>query len=287
LFEPQSLAFVSEHVPFEKRGTAIGILELAWALAWIIGTPLFGFFVDYGRWWMTFVVAGVAAIVSAAFVLRYSGMGSLTLKAPAGPTSRDVRAVLTHPLALRMLGYGMLISMPAQLLGLIYGPWMRETFTLTPTVLGVLSIVIGAADLLAELATIVLVDRLGKRRALLVSTALYAASIVFFWLGTSSLLMALIGLFLIFFTFEFALVTSLAVQTEILPNARTTMNGAVAASHNLSRMLASFIAVPIFAGGGLAWVALLGTLLVVLAVAVGWALGRNRDTQARPITASV
>ena len=41
LFDPQVQAFLGEHVPYRRRGTAIGIVELSWAVAWAIGVPMF------------------------------------------------------------------------------------------------------------------------------------------------------------------------------------------------------------------------------------------------------
>lgn len=278
LFEPQSLAFISESVPVEKRGTAVGIVELAWALSWIIGTPLFGFFVDYGRWWMMFIVTGIAALIFAALVLRYTGMqGRMpNTSRQSGMSLSSARAVLSSPRALRMLLYGILISFPAQLTTLIYGPYMQQLFSLTPTMLGIISIVIGVADLLAEIATIALVDRFGQRRSLLIGTAAYAGSLLFFWLSAGNLVLMLAGLFLIFFTFEYALVTSLAVQTELVPQARATMAGFVSGTHNLARILAALLALPLFVGGTLAVPMWVGFMLIVLAVLVGWTLVSKR-----------
>jgi predicted MFS family arabinose efflux permease len=281
LFEPQSLAFISEHVPFERRGAAIGFVELAWALSWIIGAPLFGFFVDYGRWWMTFVACGVAALVAATLVLRSSGMGAQTARSAAvgSPLALGgIAAVFRSGAALRMLAFGALLAMPVQITNLVYGPWLQSTFTLTSTWLGIVSIVIGVADLLAELATIAVVDRLGKRASLLISTALYAASFGVFLLGAhnQSLGITLFGLFLIFFNFEFALVTSLATQSEIMPSARTTMNGFAAGSRSLGRIIAALVALPLFVSGGLDLAIFAGTALTLLALAVGWTLGRVR-----------
>jgi predicted MFS family arabinose efflux permease len=153
---------------------------------------------------------------------------------------------------------------------------MREAFALTATVLGVMSIVVGLADLLAELATIVVVDRLGKRASLLISTALYVASFALFWLGSGNLVATLVGLFLIFFTFEFALVTSLAVQSELIPDQRATMAGSLSAAHNLARMLASLWALPLFIGGGLGAVVFACAALVAGSLLFVRKLGSDR-----------
>jgi len=269
LFEPQTLAFLSEIVPFERRGMAVGLIELSWALSWIIGAPLMGWFVDMGRWWLLFTVMGVAVAI---FTLNFLRMLHAHPNGRSTQTSRftfdGMRAVLHSVPARRMLLYSVLISAPAQMTTLVYGPWMQAQFTLTPTLLGITSIVIGVADLAAELASAVFIDRLGKRTSLNISTALYAASLVVFWLLAGNFVGALVGLFLVFFFFEFALVTSLAVHTEIVPSARATMAGFVAGSQSVSRMLTSLAALPLFLAGQLAAPMLLGAGLILVATIV-------------------
>lgn len=270
VFEPQTLAFLSEIVPFERRGMAIGLTELSWALSWIIGAPLMGWFVDLGRWWLLFVVMGAAVAVFTVSFLRMMNAHPNGRQTHTSVFTLDgVRAVLRSGSARRMLLYSVLISAPAQLTTLIYGPWMQEQFALTPTLLGITSVVIGIADLFAELASAVFIDRLGKRTSLNVSTALYGASLIAFWLLAGNFVGALVGLFLVFFFFEFALVTSLAVHTEMVPSARATMAGFVAGSHSVSRMLASLTALPLFLAGQLATPMLISAGLILAATVVG------------------
>lgn len=276
LFEPQTLAFLSEVVPFERRAAAVGLVELSWALAWIIGVPLMGWFVDLGRWWLLFVVMGVAAAVFTVIFLRMLRDHPGAVRSSSSGVSLDgVRAVFRSAPARRMLFYSMLISAPAQMTTLVYGEWMQQQFTLTPTMLGMASIVIGVADLLAELATALFVDRLGKRASLNVSTAAYAASLAAFWLMAGDFVGALVGLFLVFFFFEFALVTSLAVHSEMVPSARATMAGFVAASHSVSRMAASLAALPLFFAGSLGAPMLLGVGLIGAATVTATGLMRR------------
>jgi MFS transporter, DHA1 family, inner membrane transport protein len=275
LFEPQSLAFVSENVPVEKRGVAIGLVELAWALSWIIGTPLLGYLIEYSHWWMIFVLMAGAALICTVAVLKFAGMRDAPGASVQGRFSlAGIRAVLGSPVALRMLVYGFLIALPAQITGLIYGPYVQQQFTLSPVQLGIASTVIGLADLLAELATVAFVDRIGQRRALLGSCALYAASLVLFVALATSFAGVLLALFFVFFFFEFTLVTSLAVQSELLPRDRATMGGFTASVHGFARIIGSLSGLALLGWGGIALPMVFGALAIVLALVAGWQLGR-------------
>jgi predicted MFS family arabinose efflux permease len=265
LFTPQVQAFIGDVVPYEKRGTAIGIVELSWALSFIIGAPLFGFMVARVAWWAPFVLMGIVAFVGLLLTLRYAITKNTAL---IGATEQldgsAARAVLRHRPAILFLVFGALISFAHQLMILSYAPYMIQTFGMTPVQLGLASIVLGVADVIAELLTIALVDRVGKRRAVLVSTALYIVSLglVIVWAGALAPLLA--GLFLVSLTFEFALVASLPVASELVPPARATMMGFVTFVHSFGRIIASLIALPLFALGQITLVMAVALIAVVL-----------------------
>jgi predicted MFS family arabinose efflux permease len=60
---------------------------------------------------------------------------------------------------------------------------------------------------------------------------------------------ALFGLFLFYLTFEFALVSSVPLMTEVLPSARATVMAFTTASVSLGRALGALIASPLYLYG--------------------------------------
>jgi predicted MFS family arabinose efflux permease len=68
------------------------------------------------------------------------------------------------------------------------------------------------------------------------------------WLGEAQV-GAMIGLFLFYFTFEFTLVGSIPIMTEILPGARATMMAAYIASMSLGRAAGAGLALPLYHWG--------------------------------------
>jgi MFS family permease len=122
------------------------------------------------------------------------------------------------------------------------------------------------------------VDRVGKRRSVLISCAFFAASFLVVIALSHALAPMMAGLFLVFLTFEFALVASLAVATEVTPDARATMSGFVVATHSFGRIathsfrriVASLIALPLFSAGQLSLVMLVASAFTALAVIMFW-----------------
>jgi len=272
LFTPQTQAFVGEAVLYERRGAAIGFVELSWALGWIIGVPMFGFLIERATWWAPFIAFGLVGLTGLWLVLQLALVRRASPR-PAAARLRDagnLRRVWTTPGAVLLLLFGLLISFSSQLATLTYAPWLVAKFALGPAQLGLVSVVLGIADIVAEVATIVLVDRIGKRRSVLGATVLYAASFVLVVALGWGVAPAMAGLFLLFLTFEYALVASLAVASETVPEARTAMGSFVIATHSVGRIAASLIALPLFELGGLGGSMGVGAIFTALAVVAFW-----------------
>lgn len=268
LFTPQVQAFIGDHVPYERRGTAIGFVELSWALGWIVGVPVFGFLIERASWWAPFTAFGLVGLIGLALVLRYAMARDATTPAPAKSRLdlESVRRVWTTPAAVLVLAFGLLISFSSQLATLTYAPWLTAQFGLTPAQLGLVSIAFGIADVVAEIGVIALVDRIGKRRSVLGATLLYAASFGLVIAFSEQLGALVAALFCVFLTFEYALVASLAVASEATPGARAAMGGFVVATHSLGRIIASLIALPLFGLAGLGGVMTVAAIVTALAV---------------------
>jgi predicted MFS family arabinose efflux permease len=88
-----------------------------------------------------------------------------------------------------------------------------------------------------------------------------------------SLPLALAGLFLVFLTFEFTIVTSLSLFTEVVPEARATMMSSYEAASGLGRVLGALLGGAIWLAGGLPIIGFVsaGASLVALLILV-WGL---------------
>jgi predicted MFS family arabinose efflux permease len=112
---------------------------------------------------------------------------------------------------------------------------MEDSFGLKVAALGVASAIIGFSELGAESLSAGLVDRLGKERSVAIGLSLNAlVALALPWLGRS-LLGAEVGLGLFFLSFEFAIVCSLPMLSEVLPSARATLMGMNLAAFALGR----------------------------------------------------
>ena len=62
-YDPAVLAYVGDAVPYARRGRVLGLLELSWALSWLIGVPAAGFLIAAAGWQAPFwIIAGLGVI---------------------------------------------------------------------------------------------------------------------------------------------------------------------------------------------------------------------------------
>ena len=88
-----------------------------------------------------------------------------------------------------------------------------------------------------------------------------------------TLAMALIGLFIIFLTFEFTIVTSLSLFTELVPASRATMLASFLAAAGIGRVVGALIGGPIWLPGGISATAMVSAAVSGLAlVSLVWGL---------------
>jgi predicted MFS family arabinose efflux permease len=262
VFIPSMQAFLGDRVPYERRGLVLALTEFGWSLAFILCVPAIGFLIARNGWQSPFIWLaglGVVSLVALYWLLP----SDRPQPGQANPLWRNLRAVFTYKPALAGLSVGLCLAGGNELINLIFGVWLEDTFQVKIAALAAASVVIGVSELGGEGLVTAFVDRLGKRRSVgigLISNA--AAALVLLWLGRS-LTGAMIGLFFIYLTFEFTIVSSLPLMTEVFPAARATFMAMFFASTALGRSLGS-LAAPRLYTFGRSWETVPSLLIIIL-----------------------
>jgi len=271
LYDPSMQAYIGDRVQYTRRGLAIAITELSWSGAFLLGIPLLGWLIARADTWRApFVPLALAGLGASILVWRLLPADEpLAVRRPS--LAQGARTVLAHPTALAGLGLSMLMNLSNETIGIVYGAWMEDAFGLQVAALGAASAVIGLAELGGEGLVAGVVDRVGKRRAVAAGLALNAGACLLLPALAFRVEGALVGLFVFYITFEFAVVSLIPIMTELLPGARATLMAGNVAFFALGRMLGALIGPPLFAYGLLAngIVAAAGNLLA-LALLVGF-----------------
>ena len=281
LYDPALHAYVGERVPYERRGLVIGMIEFSWAGSSLVGIPLAGLFIEWLGWQSPFLILGGlglvgTAILAALIPVEFSRQSKPTASTGFMEAWRELRR---EPAALSAVAFGFLATLANDNLFVIYGVWLEDTFALSVALLGAATIVIGVAELIGEILTASIADRLGLKRAVIIGLALTTLSYLLLPSSAQNLPLALTSLFAIFLIFEFTIVTSISLFTEVVPAARATLLSACVAASGLGRFVGALIGGPIWLTGGLIATSIVSAAISGLALAcLLWGLRSWRNS---------
>ncbi|MDQ7029318.1 MAG: MFS transporter [Ardenticatenia bacterium] len=223
LADPAVHAYIGDTVAFERRGRAVGMVELAWSTSWLVGVPISGVLIERYGWWAPWGALIFIALGCVPLVRRGLPSPERRRVADRKPAWTLVRHVVRCPNARAVLGVTAFFAMSIEVPFIVYGAWLERTFALSLTGLGIVSVALGVAEALAELSTVVITDRVGKRRSVLSGLVGLAISLgVLPVLSSWGLGATLAGLSLMMFSFEFGIVSLIPLISESVPTARAT-----------------------------------------------------------------
>ncbi len=253
IFDPAVQAWVGNRVPYRRRALVMGIMETSWSASTLIGIPLVAILMDRYGWQSPFLVMGGLGCIGAValfFIIPDEPEPASQKISPVEYLGAYSRLIANKP-ALGALGYVFFISAANDNLFVVYGAWLEKSFGLGIVALGLGTSLIGVAELLGEGLTAAVSDRFGLKRALIAGLSLSVLSYVALPFLDTSLTAALTGLAILFFIFEFTMVTSLTLCTEILPGFRATMMSGFLATAGIGRVLGALMGGAVWQAGGI------------------------------------
>jgi predicted MFS family arabinose efflux permease len=252
IYDPSVHAYLGDTVPYAQRGRAVGLVELSWSSAWLIGVPVAGFLGERYGWQAPWAVLAGLGFLSLALTHLGLPLSRHPVQQTAGLSVlalllRQWRELLAQRRIVALLLTSLLLTAAQEIPFIVYGAWLETSFGLSLTTLGLASITVGLAEATAEVGTTVLTDRLGKRRSVLAGLlGMITGLLLLPGLARLGLVGALAGLVLVMLTFEFAIVSLIPLATELAPQARASLLSLNLTAFSLGRMLGAV-------AGGLLW----------------------------------
>lgn len=232
-------AYIGDQIPYPVRGRASAAVELGWSLAFVIGIPLMAVNMAHRGWSAPFLWLGIGGLLASALI----GL-VLQRTPPISGTWQQLREGLRKiliPSPLLGLLLAALMTLANQLINIVFGIWMEQSFGFTIEELGASSIVIGVAGLVGVACAILFTDKLGKRRAIglgLLMNSLVCLSLPF--LGRQSW-GALAALFFFYLSFEFSLTSLFPLMTALSSQARGVYMAAMLAAFSLGDAIGALL----------------------------------------------
>ncbi|ACN17990.1 putative major facilitator transport protein (MFS superfamily) [Desulforapulum autotrophicum HRM2] len=249
IFDPAIQAYVSKRVSYKRRGMVVGILEISWSVATLLGIPGIGILINYFGWRSPFFALAGGAVISLALILNYvkddfkQGSGAAKTKAHF---LEGVRHLLKIKRARGAIGVGFCMGFANDNLFVIYGAWLESAFDLSVVALGMGTGVIGVAELMGSSFTAAFSDRIGIKLSVAWGITFCSVAYLLIPLAGGSLTFALAALFVVFLFYEQSIVAFISLCTELVPGSRATMISLLLASSGLGRVMGAF-------SGGLVW----------------------------------
>jgi predicted MFS family arabinose efflux permease len=229
-FVPNLFAYLSAQLPYSQRSRALGLLEMAWAVAGIVGVFMVGWAMDRWGWRVPLLVLAALLLLSSVAMRSFPKTkrdrtveGKRTAvswrKRVAdfvylGENGRSAWAVIT---ATTLIMFGAFHLFGA------YGQWLFVEYGLEARQLGTVALLMGVAALCASSSISLFGDRIGKRRGLWLGSLLAIGAFWLLPLLNMGLVVLVAGLFVAHFLFEFAVVNAMILATEQAPAQRGKM----------------------------------------------------------------
>jgi predicted MFS family arabinose efflux permease len=265
LFDPSMQAYLGDRIAYAQRGLALAITEVGWSLAFLLGIPLMSWLIARFGWQAPFPTLFFAAVLMfLTITLLISDHDPH--HHPADHPWAYFGHVLRDPPTLAAISIALWASAANELVNLIFGVWLEDTFQMQILALGAASAVIGLSELSGEGLVALVTDRIGKPRALqlgLIGNVL--ASLALPWLGRTPG-GALTGLFLFYITFEYVMVSHVPLMTEMRPNARATTMAFNLSGHSIGRALGAFLSAWMYMRWGFQTITLIAALFNLFAL---------------------
>ncbi len=268
IFDPAVQAWVGQRVPIHRRGLVIGIMEMSWSGSTLVGIPLTALIIHKFGWQWPFLIMGCFGFIGslALYFIIPKDKAKPCVRVSENRISTAFFTLLKKRPAMGALGYAFFSSAANDNLFVIYGAWLETSFGLGVVALGIGTIAIGAAELFGEASSAAISDRMGLKQAVIAGLCCSTLSYGLLPFFSSSLPLALSGLFFLFIFFEFTLVTSLSLCTEILPEYRATMMSGFFAAAGAGRVVGALLGGHIWAWGGIAATGIVSSLISIFGI---------------------
>lgn len=270
-FDIGTNSWVSDHVPYERRGKVIGITEMSWSTALLLGVPILLGVSALTNWRGGFLAgAGFAVVCGLVFVARFPKEPPVMIELSASSGSPIDRSAIPTIVAVALL-------MAASQSGFVtFGSWLHDRFGFGDGALAGIAFLLGLGELAASFSTTRFTDRWGKRRSVRRGAGLMIPTAVLLAVGLSAHLGSGIPMLMLFFLgFEFAIVSSISLTSNLVPGRPSAGIGIGIAAGTFGRAIAAIPATRLYDAHGFGASMILAACCAAACVAV---LGLGHDS---------
>ena len=290
-------SWIADHVAYDRRSRVVGLTETSWALGLLVGVSVMGLVTAAAGWRAGYLTGAVAVITLAVVVRRClpddpddpgstglgdpddpdstglgivpSGTGPGTL---AVPVARPHRAAPTGA-AVGLEGWivvaGAVGLMGAsQSLFVTFGSWLEDNFAFSAAGIAVVVFGIGLGELLASITSARRTDAWGKEWSVAMGALMMVPASAGLALWNDHLAVGLAFLAVAIAGFEFAIVSALAIGSQLVAGSPARGLALMIGGGTLGRAVAAVIATHAYDRYGIGWPAVMCAVGAAIAAAL-------------------
>jgi DHA1 family inner membrane transport protein len=215
-------AWIAEHVPFERRGRVVGLVETAWALGLLVGVSTLGLVTALTSWrWAYATGAVVATAIAVVSWRRIDGSATLPSRSPepvatAGPPLTTGVVRMSRAGWCAVLGVVGLVC-ASESLFVTFGAWLKDDFDVNDAVLAGATFGLGAMELGASSLSSLRTDRWGKERSVIGGALVMMIAAAGLLTLQDWALPGMVAVALFIGCFEFSIVSAIPIAGDLVP----------------------------------------------------------------------
>lgn len=274
-FVPAQQAYISDMVPFERRGRALASIDVAFAFSGMAIMPLVGWVIETWGWRVPFMILSALSVISAIVIW-------FRLPAVEERSTSDVGAlasiwqVFKRKNVIAAVVVSMFYFISVGIFMTFWSIWLSSDYDFDAVALGLVATSIGAAELTGAVLAGLFIDRIGKRRGSMIAIILAAVLFLLIPLTAGNLVWIRVVLVLGGILVEFGIISLFPLYGEQAPDARATVFSLVALGNGIGLGLGPPLTVSLWKWQGLGAVTIIGSVSFLLALIGVWLFLNDR-----------
>ena len=206
--------------------------------------PVSGFLIAATSWRAPFVLISVMAV--AGTIAIFAGIDD---DRPPHRTKKPLKMIAPR---VTMLALTFLFSVAAEIVFIVYGQWLEDSFGLSVAAIGLFTIVVVVAEMIGEGLVTWFGDRIGPHRMILLGLLVSIAAYLALGIVGGSIALAIVVVIAWLLSFEVTIVATIPLVSELATESRDRLLSLLAVLFCLGRVVGALIAQPIYSAGGIA-----------------------------------
>jgi DHA1 family multidrug resistance protein-like MFS transporter len=171
-FMPTRMAIIAENTDPGNRASLFGVMNLAWPISGIVGPIAGGYLVEHLGWSSVFIIAGAISLIA-----LFPALKIIESKKEVDilPETRDESSIFNRnylPTMLTLFTYQVLVTTSMAGINMILPLYLQDRYHLSYSVIGAFFTGSNFLLIFTQLGGGIVADRYGRRRMILLCTAL-------------------------------------------------------------------------------------------------------------------